>query len=89
MIHLTDAPAARYAGLTALVLFLLLLLILIPSASALAQETAGAPEGASSGGPAGIDILILMMGIAALAVVGLYYAGQNRGGVKADGDQDE
>jgi hypothetical protein len=86
MIHHTDALAARYAGLTALVL---LLLILIPSASVLAQETVGATDGASSGGPAGIDILILMMGMAALAVVGLYYAGQNRGGVKADGDQDE
>lgn len=54
---------------------------------ALAQE--GGERVNSTPPPQGVTVLILMLGLAAIAAVGLYYLAQNSANRATDGDDDE
>lgn len=53
-----------------------LMLVSLPTLQVLAEDGPEAP--AEPTGPQGITVMILMLGIAALLIVGFYYIGQNR-----------
>ncbi|HRE48065.1 MAG TPA: hypothetical protein PLD47_10100 [Aggregatilineales bacterium] len=54
---------------------------------ALAQE--GGERVDSATPPQGVTVLILMLGLAAIAAVGVYYLAQNNANRATDGDDDE
>lgn len=53
-----------------------LVMVVLPTVQALAEDGPEAP--AEPTGPQGITVMILMIGIAAILMVGFYYIGQNR-----------
>lgn len=53
-----------------------LVMVVLPTIHVLAEDGPEAPT--EPAGPQGITVMILMIGIAAILMVGFYYIGQNR-----------